>query len=115
MKQFIELFQEFILKAINLTEDFLNCDLGQNVNFEAFTANRDRLFSILDQISRQIDWSAVDEDQKTNLNRQIDYIKKLDEKLLVKLQEHQLEVKQEIENTVRNKDGIKGYNLNDVK
>ena len=47
--------------------------------------------------------------------KQIEYIKKLDEKLIVKLQEHQQEVKSEIERTVRSKENVKGYNLNDVK
>jgi hypothetical protein len=109
------LFEEYIMKAILLTEHFLEKDLSQEIDFEGFTANRDRLYSVIDQISRNIEWKSVDADKRHNLNRQIDYLKKLDEKLLVKLQEYQLEVKQEIEKTTRQKENIRGYNLNDVK
>lgn len=115
MEQFTLLFEEFVMKAITMTENFLARDLSQEVDFESFTNNRERLLMIMDQISKQIDWNTVPEDKKNELNRQIDYIKKLDEKLLVKLQEYQIEVKQEIERTVRSKDNIKGYNLSDVK
>lgn len=115
MEQFTLLFEEYVMKAITMTEDFLNCDFSKDINFESFTDNRERLFSIIDQISRQINWTQVTEERRTNLSRQIDYIKKLDEKLLVKLQEYQQEVKQEIEKTVRQKENIKGYNLSDVK
>lgn len=115
MEQFTLLFEEFVMKAITMTENFLSRDLSQEVDFESFTNNRERLLMVMDQISKQIDWNTVPEDKKNELNRQIDYIKKLDEKLLVKLQEYQIEVKQEIERTVRSKDNIKGYNLSDVK
>jgi hypothetical protein len=115
MEQFTLLFEEYLLKAINMTENFLSCDLDESVNFEQFTDNRERLFHVIDQISRQIDWNQVSEEKRSELNRQIEYIKKLDEKLLVKLQEHQQEVRKEIERTVRQKDNIKGYNLTDVK
>lgn len=115
MEQFTLLFEEYVMKAITMTENFLNSDFNQNVNFENFTDNRDRLFAVIDQISKQVDWTTVAADRRNELSRQIEYIKKLDEKLLVKLQEYQKEVKQEIERTVRSKDNIKGYNLTDVK
>lgn len=115
MEKFILLFEEFILKAITYTESFLAQDLSGDVNYESFTDNRERLLMVVDQISRQIDWTKVSEDKKSELNRQIDYIKKLDEKLIVKLQEYQAEVKKDIERTVRQKDNVKGYNLADVK
>jgi hypothetical protein len=115
MEKLINLFQEYILKAINLTESFLEKDFSRDVNFENFTENRERLFQIIDQISRQVNWTEIDLGHREELNRQIDYIKKLDEKILTKLQEYQTELKQEIENTVRHKDTIKGYNLSDVK
>jgi hypothetical protein len=115
MEKFIALFEEFTLKAVVMTEVFLNEDLSQDVNFDAFVHNRERLFHIIDQISREIDWSRVELNKREDLNRQIDYIKKLDEKIIVKLQEYQSDLRQEIENTVRQKESVKGYNLNDVK
>jgi hypothetical protein len=115
MEQFILLFEEYILKAIVLTENFLEKEFSQNVDFESFTTNRERLFSVIDQISRQIVWSEIKDEKRNEINRQIEYIKKLDEKLIVKLQEYQLEVKQDIESTARQKENIRGYNLSDVK
>jgi hypothetical protein len=115
MEKFLSLFQEFTVKAVVMTENFLDQDLTKEVNFDEFTHNRERLFQIIDQISREINWSEVELATRDELNRQIDYIKKLDEKILVKLQEYQAELRQEIENTVRQKESVKGYNLNDVK
>lgn len=115
MEKFTSLFAEFVMKAITLTEDFLAKDFTQDINFENFTDNRERLFQVIDQISRQIVWSDVPADLRTELSRQIDYIKKLDEKLVVKLQEYQEEVRRDIEKTVTIKENIKGYNLTDVK
>jgi hypothetical protein len=115
MEQLTLLFEEYIVKAIVMTEDFLARDFSREVDFESFTGNRERLFSVIDQISKQVDWKTVPEEKRNEMSRQIEYIKKLDEKLLVKLQEYQLEVKQDIENTVRQKESIRGYNLNDVK
>lgn len=115
MEQFTLLFEEFLMKAITMTENFIALDLAKDIDFESFTNNRERLLQVLDQISRQIDWNLVKEETKTEMNRRIDYMKKLDEKLVVKLQEYQQEVKRDIEQTVRQKDNVKGYNLNDVK
>jgi hypothetical protein len=115
MGQFLNLFEEFIMKAIVLTETFLSSDFSQDVNFENFTSNRDRLFQIIEQLSKEVDWNNIADDKRNDLNRQIEYIKKLDEKLLVKLQEYQAEVKKDIERTVRQKENIKGYNLSDTK
>ena len=116
MEKFTLLFEEFLMKAITLTENFLAKDFSQEeISFENFTDNRERLFQVIDQISRQIEWNQVAAEKRDDLNRQIEYIKKLDEKLMVKLQEYQEEVRQDIEQTVRQKDNIKGYNLTDVK
>lgn len=115
MEQLTLLFEEFILKAITMTENFLAKDFSQEVNYEQFTSNRERLFQIIDQISQKVEWNTVSDEKRNELNRQIEYIKKLDEKLIVKLQEHQQEVRKDIERTVHQKDNIKGYNLNDVK
>lgn len=115
MEKLILLFEEFIVKAITLTESMVASDFTDNTQLESFTANRERLFTIIDQISRQIDWNQLSDDKKQELNRQIDYIKKLDENLLTKLQEYQMELKKDIERTHRQKENIKGYNLSDVK
>ena len=115
MEKLTNLFAEFVMKAITLTEAFLAKDFSQDINFDNFTENRERLFQVIDQISRQIDWNEVPTELRTDLNRQIDYIKKLDEKLVVKLQEYQEEVRKDIEKTVSVKENIKGYNLTEVK
>ena len=115
MEKFTSLFAEFLMKAITLTEDFLAKDFTQDINFDNFTENRERLFQVIDQISRQIVWNDVTDELRTDLSRQIDYIKKLDEKLVLKLQEYQEEVRKDIEKTVNIKENIKGYNLTDVK
>lgn len=114
MEKLILLFEEYVMKAVTMTETIINMDVDPSA-LEEFTANRERLFSIMDQMSREIDWNSASTEMKNELNRKIDYIKKLDEKLLVKLQEHQLEVRQEIERTYKQKENIKGYNLSDVK
>lgn len=115
MNKMLELLDEFVLKAIIITEEILKSDIFENINLEEFTENRDRLFLIIDQISKSVNWDEVAEEKKSDLNKKIEYIKKLDDKLILKLQEHQTKLKQEIEQTVRQKDNIKVYNLNDVK
>lgn len=115
MNKMLELLDEFVLKAIIVTEEILKSDLFENINLEEFTENRDRLFLIIDQISKSVSWDEVDKEKKSDLNKKIEYIKKLDDKLILKLQEYQTKLKQEIEQTVRQKDNIKVYNLNDVK
>ncbi len=115
MEHLLNLFEEFIMKAIAMTESFLESDFSKEKSFENFTANRERLFQIIDQISKEIDWTLVNEESKQDFHRRIDYIKKLDEKVITKLQNYQDEVKKEIEQTVRQKENIKGYNLSDVK
>ncbi len=114
MEKLSLLFSEFILKAVVMTENFIAIPVEEE-KLESFTSNRERLFQVIDGISKQIDWSQISENQKDEFSRQIDYIKKLDEKLLVKLQEHRLEVKKDLEQTHRQGESLKGYNLNDVK
>lgn len=116
MENFTRLFEDFILKAIEQTESAIRLDLNaEGDKLDSFNANRDRLFMIIDQISRQVDWPNVSEEKKHDLTKQIDYIKKLDEQLLTKLQEYREELRKDIEKTCRQRDNIKGYNLNDVK
>ncbi len=114
MDKFVLLLEEFILKAVTLTESILENEVDAD-KLDSFTSNRERLFLVIDQISRQINWGEVPEEKRTEVNRQIDYIKKLDEKLMVKLQEYQIELRKDIEKAHINHEGIKGYNLNDVK
>lgn len=114
MNKMIELFEEYVVKAITMTENILANEIEPS-KLEDFTGNRERLFSVMDQVSQQIDWLTVSEELRLELNRKIEYIKKLDEKLLIKLQEHQEEVRADIERTYKQKENIKGYNLNDVK
>jgi hypothetical protein len=115
MNKMILLFDEFIMKAITLTESMLSTDYRESIKLENFTQNRERLLTVIDKISQQIDWNTIATETRNELNRKIDYIKQLDVKLLTKLQEHQEEVKKEIEQTFKQKENIKGYNLSDVK
>lgn len=114
MDKFVVLLEEFIVKAVTLTEGVLERDVDAD-KLDSFTANRERLFLVIDQISRQVNWNEVADERRSEINRQIDYIKKLDEKLMVKLQEYQIELRKDIEETHRNHENFKGYNLNDVK
>ncbi len=114
MDKFVVLLEEFIIKAVTLTENILEREIEAD-KLDSFTANRERLFLVIDQISRQVSWNEVADERRTEINRQIDYIKKLDEKLMVKLQEYQIELRKDIEKTHRNHENIKGYNLTDVK
>lgn len=115
MEKFILLFEEYILKAITMTEVALARDLSEDANLESFTSNRERLFTILDQISRQVTWEEIADERRNEISRQLDYIKKLDEKLMVKLQEFRQELKKDIESTHKQKENVRGYNLNDIK
>jgi hypothetical protein len=115
MDKFIQLFEEYLMKAITMTEAMIAANLDEKPDLDFFTANRERLFSVIDQISLQINWAEIEKGKREELNKQVDYIKKLDEKLLVKLQEYQIEVRKDIEKTFRQKENLKGYNLNDVK
>ncbi len=114
MDKFILLLEEFIMKAIVMTEDLLEREVEEE-KLEYFTANRDRLFEVIESISTKVNWLEVEITKREDISRRIDYIKKLDEKVLVKLQEHQIELRKEIEKTARSKENIKGYNLTDVK
>ena len=115
MEKLTLLFEEYVIKSIVQTEQVLACDNDKLENLDGFVDNRDRLLMIIGQIANQIDWNQVPNEKREELNRQIDYIKKLDEKLLTKLQEHREFIKGEIEKTHRQKENIKGYNLSDVK
>lgn len=114
MDNFVVLLEEFILKAITLTEKILENEIDAD-KLDNFTANRERLFLVIDQISRQVNWNEIENVRRTEINRRIDFIKKLDEQLMVKLQEYQIELRKDIEKTHRNHENIKGYNLSDVK
>lgn len=114
MEKFIQLFEEYVMKAITITEKVLEADL-EKMKIEEFTMNRERLFHIIEQMSEQINWESVHISKRKDLDRQIEYIKSLDEKLIIKLQVYQEEIRKDIEKNFRQKENIKGYNLNDVK
>ena len=115
MNKMTLLFDEFIMKAILMTENILDSNYLETSKLDEFTLNRERLLSVIDQISQQIEWVNVGNDERNEFNRKIEYIKTLDVKLLAKLQEHKEEVKKEIEQTFKQKENVKGYNLSDVK
>lgn len=114
MDKMLALFEEFIMKGIVMTEAALAQEVDAD-KIESFANNRERLLQIIDRISVDLNWNEVSEEKKDFLGQQIQYLKKLDEKIITKLQTHQQEVKQEIERTHRQKENIKGYNLTDVK
>jgi hypothetical protein len=114
MDKMLALFEEFVMKGILMTE----AALAQEVDADKmvfFADNRERLLQVVDKISQDLDWTAISTEKKDFLSQQISYLKKLDEQIIVKLQEHQQEVKQDIERTHRQKESIKGYNLTDLK
>lgn len=114
MDKMLALFEEFVLKGITMTEAALAQEVDAD-KFEAFANNRERLLQIIDKISLDLNWNDVASEKREFLGQQINYLKKLDEKIIIKLQEHQLEVKKEIERTHHQKESIKGYNLTDLK
>ena len=115
MNKMILLLDEFIIKAIVMTESILEADYRDDTKLASFTQNRERLLSIIDQISEQIDWPSVEIMHREDFHRKIEYIKILDVKLICKLQEYQSEVKKEVELTFKQKENVKGYNLSEVK
>ena len=115
MNKFIELLQEYLLKAIELTETMIRSDYSDTETIALMTQNRERLMQIIDQIASYIVWEEVSDEDKNHLNKQINFIKKLDEELLVNLQNYKLEVQDDIKKTFQSKENIKGYNLNDLK
>ena len=115
MKQFTDLFSEFLMKAIVMTEEAVAQGPESEYNYEIFTENRERLISVIDQIGQNIEWETVTEEIKAETSKRIDYLKALDERLVVQLQEYKAEVQKKIESTHRNHAAVKGYNLNDVK
>jgi|GEM_PF-1865537 len=117
MEKIIALFEEYILKTIILTENMIaqNIKVDDQFTIETFTDNRQRLLNIIDQISKQIDWANVDPLKCSELNNKIEYINKLDQKLIKKLEDHKKIVTDEIEKTFKQKEKFKGYNLADVK
>jgi hypothetical protein len=115
MFKMLQLFDEYVLKAVVMTESILDSDYTDGNKLENFTQNRERLLSVIEKISLEIDWDKVDFEHREELNRKIEYIKVLDVKLLTKLQEYQEQVKKDIEITFKQKENIKGYNLSDVK
>lgn len=115
MDKFIELLQEYLIKAIELTETMIKSDYSDTETIALMTQNRGRLMQIIDQIASYIIWEEVSEEDKTHLNNQVNFIKKLDEQLLVNLQSYKDEVQADIKKTFQTKENIKGYNLNDLK
>ncbi len=115
MEKMIDLFEEYLNKTILETEKILSLTSNDVAELEIFIQNRDRLLKIVNKISLEIQWNNVDELKREELNRTINFIKKLDEKLIVKLQETRESLRREIELTFKQKENIKGYNLNHNK
>lgn len=115
MNKMVELFDDFITKAIVMTENIMVEDYKDSNRLSEFTQNRERLMAIIEQISMQIQWDEVSLESRHEIDRKIEFIKKIDVQLLTLLQEHKEEIRTEIEQTFKQKENIKGYNLTDVK
>ena len=115
MNKMVELFDDFITKAIVMTENIMVEDYKDSNRLSEFTQNRERLMAIIEQISMQIQWEEVSLENRHEIDRKIEFIKKIDVQLLTLLQEHKDEIRTEIEQTFKQKENIKGYNLTDVK
>jgi hypothetical protein len=115
MNKMVELFDDFITKAIVMTENIMVEDYKDSNRLSEFTQNRERLMAIIEQISMQIQWDEVSLENRHEIDRKIEFIKKIDVQLLTLLQEHKDEIRTEIEQTFKQKENIKGYNLTDVK
>ncbi len=115
MKKLADLFEEYINKAISGTEKILSEEIDDPKDLNYFLDNRDRLLQIITKVSNEISWEEIDEDKKNYLSRNIEYLKKLDEKLIVKLHEYKNSLKNDIEKTFKQKENIKGYNLNNTR
>jgi hypothetical protein len=115
MNKMVELFDDFITKAIVMTENIMVEDYKDSNRLSEFTQNRERLMAIIEQISMQIQWDEVSLENRHEIDRKIEFIKKIDVQLLTLLQEHKEEIRTEIEQTFKQKENIKGYNLTDVK
>ena len=55
MNKMTLLFDEFIMKAILMTENILDSNYLETAKLDDFTQNRERLLSVIDQISQQIE------------------------------------------------------------
>jgi hypothetical protein len=115
MEKLIHLFEDYIHRAMTMTENFIHLEFTSSTDFESFTSNRERLLLIIDQISRQVKWDDVDTDKRLDLNRQLEYLKKLDDQLIMKLKNYQQDIKLELEQTVKAKNNLKNFNLSEVK
>jgi DNA-binding transcriptional regulator YbjK len=115
MNKMVELFDDFITKAIVMTENIMVEDYKDSNRLSEFTENRERLMAIIEQISMQIQWDEVSLENRHEIDRKIEFIKKIDVQLLTLLQEQKEEIRTEIEQTFKQKENIKGYNLTDVK
>src|SRR5690606_38238069 len=104
MNKFIELLQEYLIKAIELTETMIKSDYSDTDTIALMTQNRERLMHIIDQIASYIVWDEVSNEDKNHLNNQINFIKKLDEELLVNLQSYKQEVQADIKKTFKSEE-----------
>ena len=66
------LFDEFIMKAITMTETIMDSNYRDDKKLAIFTQNRERLLAIIDQISEQIDWASIEMSSREELHRKID-------------------------------------------
>lgn len=115
MQKFIELLQEYLIRAIELTEKMIQEDYKETERIALMSENRERLMFIINQIASHIVWEEVSDEDKDHINKQIEFIKKLDEQLLTNLQAYKQEVQEELKATHQQKESIKGYDLNNLK
>lgn len=115
MEKLVLLLEEYIIKIISETERILNLPPEEYEFLTKLIDNRERLLKIIEKLSVDIDWKMISLEKRKEINCSIDYVKKLDEQLICKLQETRENLKKEIEITFRQKENIKGYNMNHSK
>jgi hypothetical protein len=110
-------------KALEVTQKILMyCDENEFEKVAIALADRESLINIINKLS-----NSLNEDMKTNkcsdkesqiresLVKVIEDIRKLDDKILLRLQNAKEDTQIEIARAFKNKENLKGYNLSSLK
>jgi len=113
---------DFIEKALLLSADCLNHIANDNAEKLLETLeNRDRVINIINSLHENVTLeqtqinSEYNDEFNNQLNQLITVINQIDEKVLTYLHEEREIVQNEIAKTFKNKENLKGYNLNSLK
>jgi len=114
---------QMCFKALEVTQKILMyCDENEFEKVAIALADRESLINIINKLS-----NSLNEDMKTNkcsdkesqiresLVKVIEDIRKLDDKILLRLQNAKEDTQIEIARAFKNKENLKGYNLSSLK